>query len=250
MRIIRPRGRASHHLACMSRVAWSILVVALASSCSILTVSRAPRAEDHRYARRVVRDHPHLRTLGDHHRISWQGWEGDSIAVMPEAVDRTVIIGPPLLPLFPFTTGYGGMGDGAYGAEVSSPDRFWVAVLLTIAPGHSIVLDPCAAEWVGGRDTLRGAGMVRTDGTLASAAFIPLAYRCNAPPGPMTWMNPGGEPQPVHLMLRFQPGIHLKGGARWTLRLPCIVNGVPRTAEYTYRYGQWMHYVPIALVNG
>lgn len=248
--IIRPRGRTSYHLACMSRAAWSILLIALASSCSFLTVSRAPRAQDHRYPRRVVRDHPHLATLGDHRRISWQGWDGDSIAVMPEAVDRTVIIGPPLLPFVPMSTGYGHLGDGVYGAEVSSVDRLWISVLLTIAPGHSIAIDPRAAEWVGGKDTLRGAGMVRTDGTLASAAFIPLAYRCDAPPGPMTWTNPGRVSQPVHLMLRFQPGIHLEGRAQWTLRLPCIVNGIPRTAEYTYRYGQWINYVPIALVNG
>lgn len=225
-------------------------MVLLFSSCSLLSVSRAPKAEDNRYDRRMVRDDPVLRLLGDHRCISWQGWDGDTIAVAAQAVDRKVFIGPPLLPLVPFSAGYGGMNDGVYGGEVNSADRLWVAVLLVIAPGHTIALDPCAAEWVGGKDALRGAGMVRTDGTLATSAFIPLAYRCDEPQGAMYWKNADREPQRVFLMLRFLPGIHLEAGAQWTLRLPCLVNGNSRAPEFRFQHGQWVNYVPISKVNG
>lgn len=222
----------------------------LGISCSFLVISRAPKAADQRYARRVVRDDPTLRLLGDHRRISHQGWNGDTLAVVCEAVHNNNFIGPPVLPFVPFATGYGAMGDGAYGGEVSSTDRMWITVLLTVAPGHTFAIDPCAAEWVGGKDTLRGAGMVRTDGAMATAAFIPLAYRCDTDPGGMQWTNAGTTPERIFLMVRFQPGMHLEGGTRWTLQMPCRVNGVDRLAEFHYRYGQWIQYVPITKVNG
>jgi hypothetical protein len=228
----------------------STVFLVLASSCSFLVVSRGPRVEGQGYERRRVKEDEALGLLGDHYRIAWQGWDGDTIAVVSEAVSRKVFIGPPILPFIPSATGYGSQGNGAYDGEVSSMDRHWLSLLLTIAPGHTVALDPCAGSWIGGRDTLVVDGMLRSDGSLDQAAFLPLPFRCEEQPGPMSWTNRGNAPERVFLMLRFRPGIHLDGGARWTLRLPCTIQGTARTAEFHFRYGQWIHYSPITLVNG
>jgi hypothetical protein len=220
------------------------------SSCSFLIIPKAPKSTDQRYAKSVVKNDRNLSRLGDHRCISWQGWEGDTIAVAVEAQVSRCFIGPPFLPLIPYKTGYGFNGSSVYDNEICSTDRLWLSVLVTIAPGHTITINACEAALTGINEHHHCTGMVRTDGNLDHAAFIPLPYDCSSPQLPMSWLNDGRVQQEFFLMLCFKPGLELRSGKTWTLKLPAAVNGQEIILEYHFRCGKWMVYSPISIVNG
>lgn len=233
---------------CLTRLRCAMLLAL--SSCSFLTFPKAPKSTGQRYTKEVVKNDPNLSRLGDYRCIGWQGWDGDTIAVVAEAQVARSFIGPPLLPLIPYRSGYGFNGNSVYDNEICSTDRMWLSMLLTIAPGHSITIRPCEATWSGESEQLRCTGMVRTDGNLDHAAFIPLPFDCANPSSPMTWVNDGRMQQEIFVMLCFKPGLELRTGKTWTFNLPAAVNGTDHLLEYHFRCGKWMEYASISIING
>ena len=231
-----------------------VFLLLFITSCSSLTIYQGPTAIDHRYSRKQVKNDLRLKELGNFRSISWQGWDGDTISVVVEAYREKYFLGPPFVPFFGpliLTESYCdyGIRNGPSNTEISNCDRMWISAAILLAPGHSISINPCLAEWIGGKEVLYGAGMVRIHEITRYANFIPLPYRCDVTQKPMTWSNQTNLPSNILLMIRFQPGLRLEPGFNWTMRLPCRMNGVERIAEFRYHFGQWLTYIPLEKIN-